>query len=335
MWKPISHLTKGLALLKMLPETPERTQREVDMLIALGASFIASKSYAASEVAQTYIRAQQLCDYLEDPHPLFPVLRGLWSYYHVRAELQTAHELAEQLWTLAQRSQDPVRLLEAHRALGVTLFRLGDVAAAHTHFAQGMALYDPKQHRAFVFLYGDDAGVVCRSQAAWALWYLGYPDQALARSQEAVTLAQQVAHPIILCFALSWAGVFHQLRREGHTAQEHAEAAMSLATEQGFALWVTFGAILHGWALAHQGQTKEGIEQMHQGLRACRATGAEIGRPYCLALLAEAQGTLGEPETGLTALAEALTVVDTTGERWYEPELHRLKGELLPYVSRE
>ena len=133
------------------------------------------------------------------------MLRGLWSYYLRRAELQTAHALGEQLLALAQQAQDAAMLVAAHRALGTTLCYLGAAAEAHTHFAQGMALYDPQQHRAAALLYGDDAGVICHSFSALALWYLGYPDQALARSHEAVILAQQVAHLYSLSFALCWA----------------------------------------------------------------------------------------------------------------------------------
>ena len=283
---------------------------------------------------QTYTYARQLCQHLEDPHQLFPVLRGLWNYYHVRAELQTAHALGEQLLTLAQQAQDSAMLVAAHRALGTTLYNLGAVAAAHTHFTQGIALYDPQQHRASAFLYGEDAGVLCHSFAAWTLWYLGYPDQGLARSQEAVTLAQQSAHPFSLGFALACCHV-PSVPPGGACTQERAEAAISLATEQGFPHWIAYGAILRGWALAQQGQAQEGIEQIHQGLRAYRATGAEILRPYCLALLAEAHGTMGQPEAGLTVLAEALTLADTTGERWYEAELYRLKGELLLQQSSD
>jgi predicted ATPase len=325
----ISHLTTGLELLATLPETPQRLQREVDMLIALGASLIAVKGYAAPEVQQTYIRAQHLCQHLDNPQQLFPVLRGLWNYYQVRAEYQTAHALGEQLLTLAQQVQDSAMLMAAHRALGSTLFHLGAPASAHTHFAQGIALYDPTQHRASAFRYGDDAGVVCHIHAAWALWYLGYPAQGLARSQEAVTLAQQSAHPFSLNFVLGFAAVFHQLRREGRATQECAEATMSLAMEQGFPLLVAYSSIPRAWTLVHQGQAKEEIEQINQGLMDYRATGAEITRPYWLALLAEAYGIIGQPEAGLTALVEALMLVDTTGERWYEPELHRLKGVLL------
>jgi predicted ATPase len=148
----ISHLTKGLELLATLPETPERIRREVDMLIALGASLIATKGYAAPEVGETYTYARHLCEHLEDSSQLFPVLRGLWNYYFVRTELQTAHELGERLLTLAQQVQDAAMLIAAHRALGRILYQLGAVAAAHTHFAQGIALYDPQQHRASAFL---------------------------------------------------------------------------------------------------------------------------------------------------------------------------------------
>ncbi len=325
----LTHLRRGLALLATLLETPERLQREVDMLIALGAALIATQGYAASEVGQTYTRARQLCQSLDDPHQLFPVVRGLWNYAFVRAELQAAHALGEQLLILAQQVRDPAMLCAAHRALGTTLFYLGAVAPAHRHLAQGLALYDFQQHRAAAFLYGEDAGVVCHSRAAWTLWSLGYAEQGLTRSHEAVTLAQYIVHPYSLCYALSCAANFHQFRREGSATQERAEAAMSLAKEQGFPYWMAFGALLRGWALAHQGQTEEGVEQMHHGLRAWRATGAELVRPYFLALLAEAYGTMEQPAAGLTVLAEALTLVDTTGERWYASACYRLKGALL------
>jgi predicted ATPase len=331
----IAHLRQGLELLQTLPVTLERIQREVDMLIALGASLHATKGTGALEVGETYTRARQLCEPLEDPQRLFPVLRGLHGYYNVRAELQMAHALSEQLLTLAQQVQDATMLVAAHRALGTTLCWLGAVASAQTHFAQGIAFYHPQQHRAAVLLYGVDSGVTCHSHAAWALWCLGYPDQGLARNQEAVTLAQQLAHSYSLGFALNWAAIFHQLRREVSAVQEHAEATIRVAQEQGFPQWQANGAIQRGWALAYQGQAQEGIEQITRGFRAHRATVAAIAGSYFLALLAEAYGMQGEPEAGLTVLTEALTRAETIGERWYESELYRLKGELLLQQSSD
>src|SRR5262249_22127398 len=325
----VSHLRTGLALLQTLPETSERTQREVDMLIALGASLRATQGTGAPEVGATYARAHQLCQHLDNPHQLFLVLRGLCMYYYLHAELQTSYALGEQILTLGQHTQDPGMLSAAHRLLGTTLYYLGRAAKAHTHFTQGIALYDPKQHRDFAFLYGEDAGVTCRSYGARALWLLGYLNQGRTQVDEAVTLAQQLAHPFSMSIAMGSAAICHQFRREWRRAQDCAEANLSLAKEQGFPFFMAISAILRGWALAHQGHSQEGIEQINQGMMDYRATGAEIARPYWLALLADAHGIQGEPEAGLTALAEALTLTDTTGERWSEAELYRLKGALL------
>ena len=325
----ISHLTKGLELLATLPETPERLQREVDMLIALGASLIAVKGYAASEVGETYRRAQHLCQHLDDPQQLVLVLWGLWAFYATCGELRTAHALGEQLLSLAQQAQDTAMLVVAHTALGTTLFFLGAVAAAHMHLAQGIALYDPQRYRASAALYGEDIGVIYHNYAAWTLWCLGYPEQGRARSGEATTLAQQLAYPFSLAHAMVLAALFHTFRRDVCLTQACAESAIILATDQGFPHHRALGSILRGWALAHQGQAQDGIEQLHHGLRACQVIGITLLRPYYLALLADAHGTAGHQELGLKVLTEALTLIDTTGERVWEPELYRLKGELL------
>jgi predicted ATPase len=146
---------------------------------------------------------------------------------------------------------------------------------------------------------------------------------------EALTLARALAHLPSLANALRFATTVHQFRREPQAAQERTAALMALATEQGFAQQVALATIARGWALAAQGQGAEGTVQMRQGLTAHRATGSEQSRPYNLALLAEAYGGIGQPAEALALLAEALTTVDRTGERGWEAELHRLKGELL------
>ena len=191
----ISHLRQGLELLQTSRD-PERVQREVDMLIALGASLIATKGYAAPEVGQTYLRREQLCQHLEDPHQLFPVLRGLWQLLCRTCRVSDGARTGRAAPDPRPASPRRCHARGGARALGTTLFFWETSASAHTHFTQGIALYDPQQHRASAFLYGEDAGVVCRSSCRWALWYLGYPDQGLARSQEAVTLAQQTVAPL-------------------------------------------------------------------------------------------------------------------------------------------
>jgi predicted ATPase/class 3 adenylate cyclase len=333
----IAHLSKGLEVLKTLPDPLQRTRQELDMQITLGPALIATKGFAAPEVLQAYARARELCQHVGDPPQLFQVLRGLWYFSMGRLELQTARELGEQLLTLAQQAGDPELLLEAHYALGNTVNYLGEFVAAQAHFAQGIALYDPQRHRAHTFRYGQDAGVMCYAYAAWTLWWLGYADQALQRSHEALTLARELAHAYSQAVALFFAAMFHQLRREGPLTQERAEAARTFAAEQGFALWVAGGTFLRGWALAAQspeavagaGQGEEGLAQMHLGLAAWCATGAEVARPYMLALLAETSAQGGQREEGLSLLAEALVMTNDTEERRWEAELYRLKGELL------
>jgi TOMM system kinase/cyclase fusion protein len=325
----IAHLTRGLELLLTLPDTPERALRELTLQLALGAPLQATKGYAAPERRQVYTRAVELCQQLGETPQLFPALFGMCQYYVMAGELQTAREIEGQLLRLAQHQHDPGLLLEAHRVLAFTLFCLGEPAFAREHAEQGISLYDPQQHRVHAFLYGQDPGSSCRIYMALCLWHLGYPDQALRRSDELLRLAQDLSHAYSLAHALGLTAMTHQFRQERQATQEWAEAAITLSTEQGFPLWMALGTILRGWTLAAQGHGEEGLAQMHQGLEAWRGTGTEALRSYFLALLAEAYGELGLTEAGLTVLVEALAIVDRSGERFYEAELYRLKGELL------
>jgi predicted ATPase len=192
-----------------------------------------------------------------------------------------------------------------------------------------MAFYNPHQHRSQAFLYGQDPGMACQTYAAVALWHLGYPDQARRRIHEALTLAQELSHPFSLAWAFACVAWLHQFRREWPLTQEWAEATIRLATEQGFPFMGAWGTILRGWTLAEQGQEAEEMAHIRQGLAIHRSTGAELGRPYLLALLAEAYRHVGQTGEGLHIVAEALEAVNKAEEREYEAELHRLKGELL------
>jgi len=331
----IAHLTKGLEVLTDLPDTPERARQELTLHITLGPALMAAKGLAAPEVERVYTRALVLCRQVGETPQLFPILIGLWRFHVVRAEYQTAHELEEWLLRLAQSIQDPALLLEAHRPQGQTLFLLGELVQARERLEQALALYNPEQHRSHAFLYGHDAGVLCLSWLSLTLWVLGYPDQALKRSHDALSLARELAHLPSLAIGLQFASMFHQFRREGQATQERAEAAILLSTEQGMPQPLATGTILRAWALAKQGRAGEGLGQIHQGLAAYRATGAVWNQSNFLAMLAETYGDMEQREEGLTALDEALAMVARTGERFWEGELHRLKGTLLLARSAE
>jgi predicted ATPase len=165
--------------------------------------------------------------------------------------------------------------------------------------------------------------------AAPRLWLLGYPDQAVASSQAALALAQQLAHPLTLAIALYLAAILHHLCRDALLTQARAEAGMTIATEQGFPQQLAYATTLQGWALAACGRGAESITQIQQGLAASQAIGAARDRPYHLALLAEVSAQVGQTTEGLEALAEALAILPKSGVRWWEAELYRLKGELL------
>ena len=331
----IGHLTKGLELLSILQDTPERNQKELSLQTTLGPALIAIKGYAAPEVEKAYARAHELCCQMGETPQIFPVLSGLRGFYVVRAEYGAARELGEQLLCLAQRQQDTAFLLEAHRNLGSALVWLGELVPAQAHLEQGIALYDRQQHRSHIFLYGQDPGVASLAYLSWTLLLLGYPDQALKTIHEALTLARELSHPYSLAYALHFVPGIHQFLREELTAQECAEELIALSSEQGFAYWLGWGKILRGWALAQQGKAEEGITQMRQGLVVYQATGAELARSHFLALLSEAYGKAGHVEEGLAVMSEALAVVHNTGEHFYEPELYRLKGELLLALSQD
>jgi DNA-binding winged helix-turn-helix (wHTH) protein/predicted ATPase/class 3 adenylate cyclase len=325
----ISHLTRGLEVLTTMPETPERLRHELDLQVPLGAAWAQARGWSAPEVGQVYTRAHELYQHLGEPPQLPVVLLGHFVSCLQRAEVQTARELAEHLLTLAQRQSDSVFLLSAHTTLGAALFSCGEVAAAHAHLAQGSALYVPAYHRALVARYGFDLGVAARCYAPLSLWLLGAPEQALAQVPEARTLAQELAHPFSLADALVLVTRLHQWRRDVPTTLTWTKALMALCTEHRFEQFLLHGRLLHGWTLVAQGQGDEGLGQMRQSLTAYQAMGGAIWRPYFLALLAEGYGQVGATDDGQQVLAEALAAVQQTGERVWEAELHRLKGELM------
>jgi predicted ATPase len=320
-------LTKGLEFLQIFPDTPERARQELTLQLALNNALILVKGFTAPEVEQAVTQVRRLCQQLEETPQLFPVLGRLYMFYQNRGELRTTRELAEQMLRLARSAQDRSLLSLAHTALGGTLYWLGELTSAQLHLEQAIALFGYQQQPPRAAGTADPR-VHCLYYASVTLWHLGYPDQALKRSQEAVVVAAGLSHPFSLAQALGFAALFHSFRREWQIAQDQAEAVIVLSTEQEFPFWLAQGTVVRGGALAEQGQVEEGLAQMQQGLAAFRAMGAEVQRPHFLALLAEAYMKEGQVEKGLTVLAEALSLVDKNEERSYEAELYRLKGEL-------
>jgi predicted ATPase len=328
----ISSLSAATALLQKLPESPERIQREVRLLLAIGAALSAGSGNApTTEVEAAYSRARELCERLGDPPELFPALRGLWLRHLLRGELWRAYELAEQLLARAQSAHDPELTMLAHLAFGSTSLYMGHLLTARERIELAISLYDPKRHRPNAFRYGGtDHEVAGLSTASRTLWLLGYPDQALERGNEALALAQGLSQPHSLAFAKIFVGFLHQVRGDVPAAQENTESLIALCAEYGLTNWLAHATMFRGWAMAEQGRTQEGIAQIQEALANTHAPGwSEIYRSYYLSLLAEACGEAGRLDEGLSALTEALASADEHENRHYEAEMHRLKGELL------
>jgi predicted ATPase len=223
--------------------------------------------------------------------------------------------------------------LIAHDALGDTSFWVGEFPAAHEHLEHGVRLYDVEHHRSHAFRLSYDSGVACLCFDALTLWFLGYPDQALRKAGEALTLARGLDHTFSLAFALHFSGLLHHYRRECQAARDQTAETLRISTEQSFQAFLGSTAVIHGWALAQTGQAQDGLRRIRQGIVDWRAAGQELEMPHFLGLLAEAHGKANEPEQELEALTEALTIVERTGERFWEAELRRVYGELSLRVA--
>ena len=325
----VAHFSKGLELLKTLPASPERAQQELKLQVALGAPLQALKGYGAPEVSQTYDRARELCQQIGETPQLFPVLFLLCSFYWARAEHHTARKLSEQLFNLAQMVQEPVKTAIAQWAQGLSLVYLGEFIPAKAHLEQVIALYDSKKHRSLAFRYGQDPAASCMIWDAWILWFLGYPDQALKLSQMAITLASELNHPYTLAFVLAVGSWFHSFRREFEASRELSEESIKISEEKGFELFKTAAPVFRGYTQIVEGQLEDGIAQVKQGIAAWKSMGVEMHSTHLLAWLAEAYTKSGQTKEGLETIAEAFEALEKTGERYYEAELHRIKGELL------
>jgi adenylate cyclase len=326
----IAQLKKGLAQAERLPESPGRAEQELTLLLAYLDVLHIARPFSDPEAARVYARMQDLHEHMDGmPFPLLnSVLWQLRSYHLFQADYEHALEMARQILAAAPRAKDPLFIATAHTALGWALTPMGEFAAAREHFQQLIDFADRVPRGSLSFI--DQLNVqTALTYDSWVLWCLGYPDQALSRSREALALAEELGYPVGLAYALSVGGaVLRLLRGEPRAAGERVEAYLHLRSEKGPAFDRALGELYRGRLQVEARQTGEGLQRMLEALEASRATGTRHGWSQRLACLVAACLKAGQVEQGLRAAAEALAFVEETGERWFEAELHRLQGEL-------
>ena len=333
----IAHLTRGLALLTTLPDSPERDEQELALRLALGMAWRGDAGFPDIEVHNAYTRARELGLQLGKTFQLCQVVGELAVRHYVLAEHDKALQLAEEALSLAQQADDPLLIASGNWLMGFILFCHGKFTEAREHLGRMIAFYDPEEHhRSLVFYRGSDAGTSALSYDACCLWCLGYPDQALSRSQEALALARELGHPFSLADVLNFAGcTFNELRRDWQALKDYAEEMIRLSNEKSFRGWLPTAICLHGEALAMLGQRQEGIVIMREGLETAKALGQHLYQSPTLCILGEALAKDGQIEEGLDTLSKALAQIEETNERHWEAELYRMRGELHLMLGEE
>jgi serine/threonine protein kinase/tetratricopeptide (TPR) repeat protein len=330
----IGHLTAGLSLLGTLAETPERDHLELQFLTALGPTYIGARGYAAPEVGPVLLRASELCRRIGESRLLFGVMLGMWEWRIVRGDLRLCVELAEEGMALANNLSDPGVFMEALFMPGVTNYYRGQFADARGYFEKALADYDDRERTKFWITHtGHDAGVTHRCYRALVLWHLGYPDQALQVSREMCELARSIGHAFSLGHAVDFVVYLYLHCRIGTEVQALAEEEIKIGADQCFPLWHALGRLHKAAGMLLQKQPDEGLSLLQDGIRAFRATGAEVRLPAYLSMFGEANIQLARFADAHSALNEGLAIVEKNDDRTHEAELHRLTGELLQAES--
>lgn len=322
------HLRRALGLLEKTSASPERVKQELSLLVKLGAPLVMTSGYGAPEVVATYARALELCRQVGDGLELLRALVGVYRFALVRSELKTTKDLGSQVLRLGKRTGLSIGSLAGHLMLGVTHFGLGSFVESRRHLEHGLDLYDPEVGRFIAMSFGDDPGVAGLSELAVVLWFLGFPDQALVRAEEALARAHQSGVPYSLAFAMNYLVWTRVLRREAALGQEHADAQVDLAVENGFRHMIAQGTAVHGWVLADLGDLEGGIAQIRAGLATYEAIGAHVVRPWHECRLAEALAAAGRFDEAKSVLADAFETMGEREEHFYEPELLRVRGDI-------
>ena len=321
-------LSRALQLLADQPPNRERDARELALRTALGGTLAVHRGYGAHEVSETYDRAWKLCELLGE-HPAAPIIRGVALSALTQGELHRALELGGQLVALGQRDGDRMVRVEGDYMLGVTAFWLGELGVARDHLEQALAGYAPERTRSHLVLFAQDPRIICLSRLAYTLWHLGFAQEAEQHAREALRLGGQLDHPISLAYALNFAGWLAIDSGDERRARILADRLAGLADEQHLGFMQPMGTILRGWASVHDGEAAQGIAMMREGLDVYRRSGQPLFMPWSLGLLARMCVGEGQLELARTALVEAFDVVESTGQRFLEAELHGLMGDVV------
>ncbi|MEM9176886.1 MAG: AAA family ATPase, partial [Myxococcota bacterium] len=321
------HLRHALGLVPRLPEDL-RWALETRLRLALCAPLAAVAGYGAAELGENLARLEVLTADLEDSPAMFPVLLGLWSLNLIRGDLAMSSALGDRLLRLGEGDPDPLVRLQAHRAVGHCLFYSGRLADGAAHLERAVDGYDVAAHQRLDYSIGDDPVVLVHAYRSWSHWFQGYPERAVADAGEALRQGDRLQHSPSFAFALSYGAVLHQLRRDESRAWQWSDQLLEFARDEGMALWIALGEIIHGWTIATGGELEAGITMLERGLDGWAATGSQLGRPYFVSTLAELLGRVGRRREALALMPQVHELIVRTQQTVFFPERHRVEGVL-------
>lgn len=329
------HLQQGLKIAARLPDNVERAAFELKLLLLLGPLVSAARGNASREVGGLYKRALQLCERAADRDARFPAYFGLRAFHLANSDLKAAHEIGLALFRAATGSGRADYLLEANVALVSSYFFLGDLDAVERHVTAALKVYDREQHSQHALIYGTEPGSSCLVWQAQCSWMQGRHDRCREQLMTALAHAESLNHDVSQAFAYVNAAMVFDWLGEYETAESRADLALDIATTQNIAFAQAWSLIQRGHARIRRGQLASGTQDIEQGLKLLDAPGqtqstrSQLMYSWFVALTADAYGCSGEPERGLALIPEALSLAEKTGARYAEPELYRIRGELL------
>jgi class 3 adenylate cyclase/predicted ATPase len=328
-------LTRALGQIAILSATPALRREQIKLQVALANALMHTKGFSAHEtraaldVAHSLIeRAEALGEPAEDPQLLFSVLYGFWVANQVAFNGDVMRELAVQFLTLAEKQETAIPLMSGHRLMGTSLLLTGDIATSREHFDCAIALYDPLEHRHLATRFGVDLRVSAFTYRSWALWLLGYPQAALVDADYALKEARDIGQAATLMIVLSVIGLTHVFCGNYPSATAQFDELVALADKKSALFRKAQGMAHRGCVLALSGKASDAVYVIGSGITALRATGATLFVPLYLSHLTRAYAELGQVDDARRCIAEAMTAVETTKERWFEAEVNRIAGEI-------